>query len=284
VILGVANHAENEKAFSLYLRMLEKGQLPDMMTFTSVLKAFGNEATLQNGKRIHSQVHREVFDESEVVLATALIDMYGKCGGMKEAEHVFDAMHSKDLVAWSALITGYTRQGEVESVFCTYERMQDEGVQPDESTFLSVLNSCNHVGLVDKGWKYFESASKANPSSITIKHLNCIVDLLGRAGRLDEAILILKDMPFKPDLSTCCTILNSCRIWGNIKLGRHMFDFAMKSDEKHQTPYLLMYNVYADSHMWKEAKEIQDMYAKVHGKEVSEQKSWINTDGLCLHL
>ena len=161
--------------------------------------------------------------------------------------------------------------------------MQDEGLQPDEATFLSVLNSCSHVGLVDKGWKYFESMSKANANSITIKHLNCMVDLLGRAGRLDEAILILKGMPFKSDISTCCTILNACRIWGNIKLGRHIFEDAIRSDRKHQTPYILMYNIYADAHMWEKAKEIQEMYAEVQGKDVSGQ-SWINIDGYFMHI
>eukprot|EP00250_Pteridium_aquilinum_P020309 c24780_g1_i4 orf=665-3196(+) len=279
LIAGSADHGDNEVAVILYYQMHEQGLLPNDMTFASILKACTSTSDEETGKRLHVQIQAVSHLESlDLITATALIDMYARCGSMADAQEVFDAMPKKDLVGWNALMTGYTRQGESKLVFQLFDRMKEEGVQPDQITYLSVLTACSHAGLVDKGRFYFDALGEECGIAATIKHYNCMVDLLGRAGELKEALTMLQNMPSPPDLVAWGTLLAACRRWGNVEIGRQAFEATLRLDEKHDAAFNSMFYIYADANMWEEAKKIEAMREAIRAG-MEHTKSWIDTDG-----
>ena len=186
------------------------------------------------------------LQENEVILATAIIDMYGKCGRMSSAQQLFESMPIKDPTMWNALITGYSRQGECEYALYTFERMK-ETTRPDAVTFLCVLTACNHGGLIDRAQEYFESMNEYGvPSSI--KHHNCMLDLLARGGRLQDALKLLKRMSFEPNDSTFNTMLGACRKWKDADIAQEVFEYSLQLDQTHEGAFVLMSNMYADVH------------------------------------
>eukprot|EP00250_Pteridium_aquilinum_P017664 c23727_g1_i1 orf=910-3204(+) len=240
VILGFVEHAECVTPFRLYSQMQEQGVLPDDVTFMSIMKACGDRAYLDVGKRFHSHCRR-----LRRIEATVVVDMYAKCGSMRDAQKVFDAMPGKDMLGWSTLIAGYARQGKSDIVFFLLERMEAEGIRLDGVAFLHVLVVCSHAGLVQTGEKYFEDLSKVCKSVPTLTHYNCMVNLLGRAGQLDVVRALLQNMPFPAESSTWNTVLSVCRKWGSMNLGNEAFANAAKLDESFAEPYILMANIYA---------------------------------------
>ena len=181
----------------------------------------------------------------EVTETSALIEMYAKCGSMLEAQQVFDIRQPRSLIEWTSLISGYARNGENDIVFELFEKMREESLWPDEVTFLSLLSACCHVGLVNHGQRYFDAMKKYGLTP-SIKHYNCMIDLFGRAGRLEEAVLALKNMPFQPDLVSWSTLIDACRRWGNLDLGREAFENMSRLNEKGAGSFVLMSNLYAN--------------------------------------
>lgn len=249
VISGYVEQDQSDKASLLYMQLQEQGLLPSSSIFLTMMKACGNTAALDAGRRFHAQILRVgCKSNGEVKLATAVIDMYGKCGNMFEAQQIFDACLPGDLAIWNALVAGYTCQGESELVFCKLDKMMNlEGIQPDDFTFVSAITACSHVGLVDFGQKYFQHMSKDYGIEPTMKHYNCLFDLLGRAGQVEEAVFTVGMMPFKADFVVWSTILGACQKWGDVELGRQAFKHCMRIEENHAAMFILMSNISVDS-------------------------------------
>ncbi|MCO5608702.1 hypothetical protein L7F22_062916 [Adiantum nelumboides] len=263
VISACAAKVKFEMAFRMYLQMQERGLLPNNTTIMGVLKACKNKSALAFGRFIHAQIMTAGGQNAvDVQLATVFFDMYAKCGSILEAQHVFDNIPSKDIVAWTALITGYAGQGEIDIIFELLGRMKEEGKCPDGETFLSVLIACTHAGLVEEGQKVFESMRKDFGITPTLEHLNCLVDLLGRVGRLNEAVLMLNQSSISPDPVMWGTVLGACRKWRDMQVARHAFGCAITLDSSYTTAYSLMANIYADAGLWEEVKMIEAMKAK----------------------
>lgn len=205
VICAFARQGESDKAFSLYAQMQEQALLPDKATFVSLLNACAGKTALEAGRKLYCCVQKSELDS---IMATAIINMYTKCGSTEDAQLVFDAMPTKDVVGWTALIAGYGRQGESELVFHWFEKMKQEGIRPNKVTLLSVLNACSHLGLVNEGQAYFDAMVEEYGIIPNIQHHNCMVDLHKRAGQLDEAIVKFENMPFKPNSVTWSTVLS----------------------------------------------------------------------------
>ena len=136
-----------------------------------------------------------------------------------------------------------------EIVFKLVDQMNEECVVPDKVTFLTIISVCNHLGLVDKGLEYFEGMKKHSIIP-AMKHYSCVVDLLCRVGRLEEAVSMVERMPIQPNLAVLHILLSACHKWGNVEIGRRVFNHAMRLDENHGAAYILMSNIYADSNMW----------------------------------
>lgn len=259
LISGYAQHELGEQALNCFEQMQFEGFSPNAITLASSLKACGNVGAPYKGGEIHAEVARKGLLKRDLILGTALVDMYAKCGLLPKALDVFDTLSARDIVSWNALVRGYAQLGEVENVLRIFERMRDEGVHSDPITFISILNACSHAGLVDKGHIYFDIMSKDYGITPNLEHHLCMLDLLGRAGQLDTAIAMMKKAPVHPSITMWRTVLGACRKWGDVEIGREAFKQALQLEENEAGTYLCMYNVYADAGMQENAKNVDPM-------------------------
>jgi pentatricopeptide repeat protein len=235
MITAYAENGLGKEALDCYNLMRSNGCAPNGATFVAKLKACGAMGAIEKGREAHAEAVREGYyyatdpcNRSASIehahVSTALIDMYGKCGSIADARDVFDEMPaSRHLVAWNALLSAYTSRGMSEAVLELFERMRGEGLQPDDVTFLAVLTACCRTGSLRKGKECFEAMSRARAIRPSIKHYNCIVDLLCRAGRIGEAVSMIEGMPVQPDQVTWNIVLGSCQSWGDVEIGREAF-------------------------------------------------------------
>lgn len=272
MIISSVEHKESMNALEMFGQMKEQGCMPDHGILISIFKACGNTGAIDIGKKVHAQFHGPEGLDSNT--SSALIDMYGRCGNMIDAQEVFDAILSRDLVSWSALITGYAREGECQIAFDLFDRMMWEGIQPDPVVFLTIMSVCNHVGFLDRARSYFEIMTKKYAIAPTIKHCTCLIDLLGRAGQLDEAVDMADNMPFGGSPVLWITVLGACQKWKNVTIGRLAFDHIVALNEKDSGAYISMANIYGEAHMWEDAKTIETMRIHMQASMGSE-KSWM---------
>ncbi|MCO5556799.1 hypothetical protein L7F22_010352 [Adiantum nelumboides] len=243
LVLGFTEAGRSVKSMELFLLMQAHSLPPDRVMLVSTLKACGDLAALEFGKRIHAQ-SCQLMDYK---LCNTLIDMYGKCGSMSFAQVVFDAMTSKNLVTWNALLAGYARHGAGTLAFHYFDEMNDCCVEPDEVTFLNVLNACRHAGLLSRGQEWFEASAMKSGLSLNVKRYTCMIDHYGRAGHVNEVMVMVDNMPVHPDLVLWEMVLGSCHEQGNAGAGRRAFNFLARLDESQSTAYLLLSNMYANA-------------------------------------
>lgn len=243
LIQDKAVHGENEAVFRLHAQMQDQGLIPDSVTLVGVLAASGNAADCKMGKRVHAQMHTNGPVGPELIVHTALVDMYAKCGRMADAQQVFDELPRKDLVGWSALSMGYARQGEFEQFFSLLESMIQQGIHLDDYSLHSVLTTCSHAGLVGKGQTLVKHIREEVGFGLSNEHHNCMVDLLGRAGQLDEAAALLESMPHQPSSVTWSMVLAACQNWGNVELASGAFREVVTTNGDDSAPFVLMSNV-----------------------------------------
>ncbi len=128
---------------------------------------------------------------------------------------MFNKMPSQNVVTWNAILRGCAKHGHAKEALKHSEQTSEEGVQPDEKTFVCLLSAYSHAGLVDEGMRLYASMIKDYMIAAELEHYTCMVDLLGRAGTLQEAENMIKSMPFKPDVATWMGLLGACRTHGN---------------------------------------------------------------------
>lgn len=257
LIMIYAENELGEEALKCLQQMKLEGVSPNDVTLAGSLKACGSPGTIASGRELHAEIVIEGI-EGDLFIGSTLVDMYVKCRSLTEAQEVYDMLWVRDVVSWNILLAGYSCQGESELVLHLFQRMQEEGIRPNGVTLLSVLSACSHAGLVDKGKIYFELINKKYDISLTTELHNCMLDLLGRAGQLSEAIALVKSWYFQPDLVTWKTMLGACRKWGDVECGRQTFECAVRCDEEHGAAFILMVNMYADDHVSEDAEKAID--------------------------
>eukprot|EP01018_Ginkgo_biloba_P030203 Gb_04430 [translate_table: standard] len=276
MIAGYAMHGHGEDALILYHQMEVECVKPDSVTVANVLPACAHLAALQQGKEIHYYCIESGF-ESDIFVAGALIDMYVKCGSIKDARQVFDKMPQRDLVSWTAMIAGYGMHGHGEDALSLFDQMQQSGVKPDHVTFIAVLLACSHSGLVDEGRQYFDLMFRDYDIKPRLEHYACMVDLLGRAGQLDEAHHFIKKMPFEPDAGVWGALLAACRIHSNVELGEHVAELLFKMEPENAGFYILLSNIYAAAGRWDDVAKVRTMMKDSRLKK-SPGCSWIEVE------
>jgi pentatricopeptide repeat protein len=249
LISGYAQHERGEEALGYFEEMQGSGFSPNAMTFASSLKACGSAGAADMGRKLHLEILRKGLLRMDLILGTALVDMYAKCGMLKNAQDAFDNLPYRDLVLWNSLISGYAQVGEIGDVLGTLEEMRVEGRQPDEATFVSVLNACSHAGLVDSGQAYFIAMNEDYGIAPIAEHHMCMVDLFGRAGQLKGALRLLNIAPCHPNVMLWLTVLGACKKWGDVDLGRTAFHQAIWLGEKEAATYICAYNMFADAEL-----------------------------------
>ncbi|XAR58430.1 hypothetical protein NMG60_11013815 [Bertholletia excelsa] len=277
---GYVRCGEYKEALGLFREMqrLESGGIkPNEFTMSAVLSACGRLGALEHGKWAHAYVDKCGM-RIDVVLGTSLIDMYVKCGSIERAKWVFTKLGpNKDVMAWSAMISGLAMHGCSKECLDLFSEMTDHEmkVKPNAVTFLGVLCGCVHGGLVSVGESYFNRMSSEFGITPLIQHYGCLVDLYGRAGLIDKAWETVKSMPMEPDVLIWGALLNGSRMHGDIEMCEVALKKLIALEPMNSGAYVLLSNVCAKAGRWKDVRQIRDQMAlkgikKVPGCSVVE--------------
>lgn len=273
MIAGYAQNGYANEALGLFRVMQHNCLIINWVTIATVLPACSHLGSLQQGKEIHCQVIKSKL-KPDVFVWNALIDMYSKCGVIEAARQVFDKMVVRDVVTWNALISGYGINGYGEVSLTLFEKMLRAGFKPNHITFIHVLSTCSHAGLVVEGWEFFNCMRESFHITPRAEHYACMVDLLGRAGHLDEAEKFIQDMPIEPSSSVWGALLGACRIHCNIELAERVAVSAFRIDPENNGYYVLLSNIYAAVGRWDDVTKVR-MMMKDRGLKKSPGCSWI---------
>ncbi|MCO5587401.1 hypothetical protein L7F22_041350 [Adiantum nelumboides] len=247
MLAGYIECGKGQQALEMFADLHQIGLEPDRITFICILKACPVVAALVEGRRVHSYIVDKGL-ESKVSVLNAVIDMYGKWGSMADSQKVFDMSLTQNVVTWSALMSGYIRQGEDKLVLKIFKNMQHEGIKPDGISLACVLSACGHLGKVEEGNDYVHTLIADYGNLLGIQHCNHSIDLLGRAGLLSETLHFLENMPFQSNSIGWSSLLGHCNTHGNVGLGRLCLTNIVETDEEFPTGVALMSNLYAQSY------------------------------------
>ncbi len=256
MLLGHVRGGQGQEALLLSQKMQQEGVKPDSITFVGVLNACASVVALVEGRDIHEQIIQRGF-ESDVFVGSGLIDMYVKCGSMDDAWRVFNKMPVRNVVSWTAMLKGYAMHGQGMEALAHFKWMCEEGVEIDGVTFVCLLLACSHAGLVNEGLHAFDSMMNVYRIPPTVDHYACKVDLLGRAGRLDEAEDVIKTMPCEPNAAVWMTLLGACRIYGEVEMGERIAKQLLELDPNMTAGYVVLSNIYAAAGKWDLSEKIQ---------------------------
>eukprot|EP00250_Pteridium_aquilinum_P011428 c20062_g1_i2 orf=234-2144(+) len=214
------------------------------ITFTNLLSVCADLGALAEGKWLHAFIlEKEV--EMDVIINTALVNMYGKCGMLDIAWNIFLNMPERNTMSWNAMIAAYTQQGQGKRAIEVFDVMRQSGIIPDETTFVSVFCACSHTGLVYEGCCFFLLMLRVYGIGPIVDHYNCLLDMLGRAGRLDEAEIIIKNMPLWPTRVSWSTLLGACQNQVDVERGAMVANHIFGLNPKNSTVYVTLANMYA---------------------------------------
>ncbi|KAF5470979.1 hypothetical protein F2P56_011458 [Juglans regia] len=287
IISGCAQNGRYKQALSLFSEMRRAHVEVDQVALVAVLSACAKLGDLNLGKQIHWYIEERISARNQtlsVSLNNALIHMYASCGVIDEAYKVFNIMPCKSNVSWTSIITGLAKQGcgeEALDVFCSMLRLGANQVRPDEVTFIGVLCACSHAGLVNEGRRLFEHMNKTWGISPKIEHYGCMVDLLSRAGFLDEAYRLVESMPIRPNDAVWGALLGGCRIHKNAGLASHVAQkLAVGLDPEQAAGYLvLLSNVYATGKRWQDVLGVRQKMVEM-GVRKPSGRSWVQINGV----
>ncbi|KAL0372871.1 UNVERIFIED_CONTAM: Pentatricopeptide repeat-containing protein [Sesamum calycinum] len=262
----------------LFQEMLVEKVEPNEATLASVLTACAQLGALDQGRWVDKYIGTRIL-ELNSVLGTALIDMYAKCGCINKAFCVFERIHVKDVYPWTALIFGLAINGDAMGSLNLFSQMVSGGVQPNEVTFTAVLSACSHGGLVNEGQQLFSWMGSVYGIQPTVDHYGCMVDLLGRAGRLQEAAKLIEDMPIEPSAGIWGALFGACMIHKDYELGRIVGNHLIRLQPYHSGRYALLANLYSKCRNWEAAANMRKKMNEV-GVEKTRGCSWIESNGV----
>ncbi|OVA20561.1 Pentatricopeptide repeat [Macleaya cordata] len=277
MITGYAQNGRPNEALELF-RGMEKARIkPDAVTMTGVISASAQLGGLELANWIGSYVDRERIERNDKVL-TALIDMHAKCGNMEEACRLFKEIPCPDVFSYSALITGLASHGHGFRALEMFHEMQEKGIEPDNITFVGVLTACSHTGLVEDGLRFWERMVEDYKIEPGADHYACIIDMLGRAGRLNEAHEMVKSMPMGPHPGALGALLAACRTYGNVEIAECIAKPLIKLEPENTGNYMLLASIYASEERWDDAAKVR---AAMKEKKVNKLPgcSWFEVDG-----
>lgn len=264
ILSGCIRNGLARKAIEFFKQMQTEVVEPNDATVNSLLPAYAILADLQQARNMHCYLIRSGF-VSNIDVATGLIDIYSKCGSLDSAHKIFNGIskEGKDIVLWSVIIAGYGMHGHGEIAISLFKEMVQSGVKPNDVTFTSALHACSHAGLVDEGLELFKFMLKNHQTSPSADHYTCVVDLLGRVGRLDEAYDLIKTMPIKPTHAIWGALLGACVIHENVELGEIAAKWLFDLEPENTGNYVLLANIYATRGRWKEAENVREMVNEI---------------------
>ncbi|CAI8595931.1 unnamed protein product [Vicia faba] len=274
---GFSKTGHNEEAVRFFIDMLREGFVPNESTFPCVISAASNIASLGIGRSFHACAIKFLGKLNEFV-GNSLISFYAKCGSMEESLLVFDKIYKRNVVSWNALICGYAHNGRGIEAISLFERMCSVGIKPNRVSLLGLLLACNHAGLVDEGYSYFNKARIESPDLLKPEHYACMVDMLARSGRFTEAQGFIHRMPFNPGIGFWKAILGGCQIHHNLELGGLAARSILALDPDDISSYVMLSNAYSAAGRWSDVSRLRTEM-KEKGMARIPGSSWIEVSG-----
>ncbi|GKU99639.1 hypothetical protein SLEP1_g12454 [Rubroshorea leprosula] len=259
MISGYSQNGYVYEALELFHQMRLESFSPDAVTLASILSCCASLGALQVGSSVHAYSLKEGLMSSNVYVGTALLNFYAKCGDAQSARIIFDSMEEKTSVTWGAMIGGYGMQGDGFGSLELFHNMLKENLEPTEVIFTSVLSACSHTGMVGEGWGYFNSMCQDFGLVPTMKHYACMVDLLARAGRLEEALNFMDNMPIEPDVSSFGAFLHGCGLYSRFDLGELAIRRMLELHPDEACYYVLISNLYASDGRWSQVNQLREL-------------------------
>ncbi|XP_057491315.1 pentatricopeptide repeat-containing protein At4g21300-like [Actinidia eriantha] len=276
MMMGYVFHGLADEAIAFFRVMQREKVTVDSITFLSLLHAFSQLGCLDLAKEVHCRVYR-VSMEQEIPLVNSLITTYGKCGKLNMSSDLFEQMSDRCLTSWNSMIAAYGMHGNCVAAFALFDQMKEEKVGPDEVTFTSLISVCSHSGLVEQGLCVFRSMQEEYNIIPSEEHYGCMVDLLSRAGRIEEAYDLLNRLPLRQRSTSLGALLAACRVHGNPRMGEVIGWQLMDLEPENSSAYGLVSNLYAEGNKWNHAARIRAM-AKDRGLKRTPGFSLIEID------
>ncbi|KAJ0972724.1 hypothetical protein J5N97_020683 [Dioscorea zingiberensis] len=266
MISGHAECGNPEESLVLFDQMRESGIVPDKVTMVTVVFACAKLGAMHKAKIIHEYIEKRNFSLN-VILGTAMIDMYAKCGSVVAAREIFDGMKEKNVITWSSMMLAYGIHGQGRKALELFPEMLQSGIRPNRITFVSILYACSHAGLVEEGRQFFYLMGREYLLDPDVKHYTCMIDLLGRAGKLDEAIELIENTPIEKDEGLWGAFLGACRIHGNIGLAEKAAKALLELSPRNSGYYVLLSNIYAKAGRWEDVAKMRELMTSMRLKK-----------------
>jgi pentatricopeptide repeat protein len=247
-----------KEVLKLFREMQMSNVKPDEFTMVSILTACAHLGALELGEWAKTYIDKNKI-KNDTFIGNALIDMYFKCGNVEKAMKIFNEMQKKDKFTWTAMIVGLANNGHGEEALTMFSNMLEASVTPDEITYIGVLCACTHVGMVTKGRNFFSNMTIQHGIKPNVTHYGCMVDLLGRAGQLKEALEVILNMPIKPNSIVWGSLLGACRVHKNVQLAEIAAKEILELEPENGAVYVLLCNIYAACKKWENLHKVRKL-------------------------
>nr|GMC93325.1 pentatricopeptide repeat-containing protein At1g06143-like [Ipomoea batatas] len=264
-------------ALEVFGDMKNNGITPDEVTMTTIISACAHIGVLDYGKEMHLYVMQNGFD-LDVYIGSALVDMYAKCGSLEKSLVVFFKLHEKNLFCWNSVIDGLAVHGYAEEALAMFSTMEKEKIRPNGVTFVSVLAACSHAGLVEEGRRRFLDMIHRYEVLPEMKHYGCMVDLLCKAGLLEETLEVIKRMRVEPNAVVWGALLGGCRLHKNLDIAQVALDNLAILEPNNTGYYTLLLNMYAEANRWSEVSRIRATLKTSGVEKECPGSSWIELE------
>ncbi|CAL4945983.1 unnamed protein product [Urochloa decumbens] len=258
MINGYAQTGRPKAALALFRELEVAGLEPDAATMVGVISAASQMGSTEMALWVGAYVDRKKIERNEKVL-TALVDMHAKCGNVEQALSAFREIAQPDAYPYTALISGLATHGHGKLALQVFGRMQAQDIWPDPITFVGVLTACSHAGLVDKGLEYWEAMVRDYGIERRADHYACVVDMLGRAGRIKEAFEMVQTMPMGPHPGALGALLSACKTYDNVEIAEIVANKLFELEPRNTGNYILLSSIYAGKELWEEAERVRSL-------------------------
>ncbi|KAK1420374.1 hypothetical protein QVD17_21915 [Tagetes erecta] len=277
LLSGYGLNCKHEHALEVFSDMFKANVLPNQSSFTSALNSCCELEALDRGKEINGAAVKLGL-EADVFVGNSLIVLYTTCGNINDGLSVFKVIAEKNIVSWNSMIVGCAQHGYGTWALILFNQMIRYEVSPDDITFTGLLSACSRSGMLNKGRHIFNFLLNYKSVKVKLEHYACMVDILGRNGRLNEAVELVKNMPMEPNTSLWLALLSACKVHSNLKLAETAAEAIFNIDPNCSAAYTLLSNLYAFAGRWNDVSRIRGVM-KNKGIMKEPGLSWVNFKG-----
>lgn len=271
MISCLAKSGRDSEALELFGEMRDQGFPLDEATVVTMLPVCARLGALDVGEWIHCYSDSKGLVKEFISVRNSLIDFYSKCGNLDLAFNIFQQMQCKNVVSWNSMISGLAFNSKGQLGVDLFEEMMNNGINPNDATFVGVLSCCAHAGLVEKGRDLFASMTSNHQIEPKLEHYGCMVDILGRSGCVKEAYDLIASIPMKPNATLWGSLLSSCRTYSDLELAELAVKELINLEPWNSGNYVLLSNIYAEEGSWDKVEEVRVLMREKYVKKAPGQ-------------